>query len=559
MSTNRVLTGGADLRMESDGVMTGYAAMFNEPASGLPFHEELAPGCFRSSLESGSDVLACVDHNPERLLGRTSSGTLKLDEDKRGLRFELQLPQTQLGRDVAEQVRRKDLQGCSFAFNVKSDSWQTDGNQRSRRIDDVELLDVSLCALPAYGCTNGTVSLRSDLARMTTMNDSDIAAQLEAARDEQRAIADKDVATITEADEQRFGELDSRVAELEKSAKWMQRRSGLSSQDAPQAVPVVAASVADRDDELRSMHHYMLTGQAQQRRGTNNTGTGSEGGFLVPEFWSQSIIDKVREIGSVMGLANVQSIEGKTNYSLVTTRPSFSWIAEGAAPADSSLAFSQATVGVKTVGGRCIVTRDLLADSISGFNESYLQMQMATGMSEAVETALHGGTGADSDTPDGIGTAVASANQVTAGHATDLAIADVFSTYTTLGAAYRNAGTWLVSPGFLDQVRQMTTGSATGQYIWTVANDPGLVGGYAGQILGRPVVVSSYLDEPATGKTVAYFGDFSRAFLVGLRGGMEMISDPYTLANKRQVALNMWSRMDTAVLDDNALTNLTMA
>ena len=390
------------------------------------------------------------------------------------------------------------------------------------------------------------------------MNDSDIAAELDAARTEQRDIAAKDVNDITDADEQRFGELDDRVATLEKSATWLQRRSALAG--AETAAPVLTAT-DDRGDELRGFHKYLTTGQVELRGGgaNNNTGTDSQGGYLVPTFWSSSIIDKVREIGSVMGLANVQQIDGTTNYSIVTSRPSFEWVAEGEAPTASAMAFSQATVGVKTIAGQCAVTRDLLADSISGFNEQYLQMQMATGMSEAIETALHGGTGADSDTPDGIGTAVASANQVTAGSATAVAVGDVFDAYTALGAQYRATGTWLVSPSFLDQVRQLTTGSATGQYIWSVAGDPGIVNGYVGTILGRPVVVSTYLDSVAAGNTVAYFGDFQRAMLVGVRGGMEIVSDPYTLANKRQVALNMWQRLDTCVLDDAALANITMA
>jgi HK97 family phage major capsid protein/HK97 family phage prohead protease len=533
-TNNRHMTRATELRVTGEGHLAGYAAVFNIPADGLPFTETLAPGCFARSLESGTDVLACVDHDPGKLLGRTSSGTLTLGEDKRGLFFDIDLPKTQLGRDVTEQVKRGDLAGCSFAFDITQ--------------DECALLDVSVCALPCYGATS--VSLRSDQTRTGTMNDSDIAAQLDAARSEQRAIADKELSTITQADEQRFGELDTRVADLEKSAKWLQRRSTM---DTATAAPVVVSAKSDtKSDELRSLHTYLTTGREAR---SNNTGTPSAGGYMVPDFWSDQVIDKVREIGSVMALANVQQIAGDTKYAIVSSRPSFEWVAEGAAPTDSAMVFSQATVGVNTCAGRVPVTRDLLADSIGGFNEAYLQGQMAAGLSEAIETVLHAGTGA-ANTPDGIGTAVVAGNQVTAAGAAAIAVGDVFDTYTALGSQYRANGTWLVSPSFLDEVRQLTSST---NYIWRMADDPGIANGYIGNLLGRPVVVSTYLDAVATGNTVAYFGDFSAAFLVGMRGGVEIVSDPYTLANQRTIALNMWQRLDTAVLDSSALANLTMA
>jgi uncharacterized protein len=78
--------------------LTGYAATYNVEARIADFVEVIRPGAFAGSL--GQDILALVDHNPTRLLARTKSGTLRLSEDDKGLRFELDVPDTSDGRDI---------------------------------------------------------------------------------------------------------------------------------------------------------------------------------------------------------------------------------------------------------------------------------------------------------------------------------------------------------------------------------------------------------------------------------------------------------------------------
>lgn len=129
--------------------LTGYVARFGREANMGSFTERIAPGAFRGSL--GADVLALVDHSPEKLLGRTSTGTLRLDEDREGLAFSLDVPNTTLGRDVLAMAERGDLGGMSFGFNATDERW--DG--RTRELRAVNLLEVSVVhAWPAYAGTD---------------------------------------------------------------------------------------------------------------------------------------------------------------------------------------------------------------------------------------------------------------------------------------------------------------------------------------------------------------------------------------------------------------------
>lgn len=143
-------------------VIRGYASVFDAESQDLGgFREIVKAGCFRSSLDSNDDVLATIDHDPARLLGRRSSGTLHLMEDARGLRFEVQPPDTTYARDLAESMKRGDIKGASFGFipDKGGQTWRTESGQRIRELRSVRLLDVSVVASPAY--PDASAALRS--------------------------------------------------------------------------------------------------------------------------------------------------------------------------------------------------------------------------------------------------------------------------------------------------------------------------------------------------------------------------------------------------------------
>lgn len=132
--------------------LEGYAAVFDSPTRIAGFNEIIKPGAFRATLEARSDVLALVDHDPSRLLARTGSGTLRLAEDARGLAFELDVPDTQLGRDLLALAERRDLGGMSFSFRVKKEAWPATDRRELRAVDLIEVSVVQ--AFPAYSATS---------------------------------------------------------------------------------------------------------------------------------------------------------------------------------------------------------------------------------------------------------------------------------------------------------------------------------------------------------------------------------------------------------------------
>jgi HK97 family phage prohead protease len=159
-----------ELRAEGDGMtFIGYAAKFNSPSEDLGgFVETIEPGAFRRSLRSRNDVKLLVNHDTGRVLASTRSGTMKLYEDEVGLRVEASLPNTSDGRDMAELLRRGDLNKMSFGFSVIKDSWNQEMTQRT--LKSVRLFETSIVAFPAYAATEAMVRSLDKVATRAQVN-----------------------------------------------------------------------------------------------------------------------------------------------------------------------------------------------------------------------------------------------------------------------------------------------------------------------------------------------------------------------------------------------------
>lgn len=166
------------------GVLSGYASVFNKLSQNLGgFVERVDPGAFNKSLADHVPVLARYNHDDNHLLGTTEGGTLRLEVDGTGLRYEVDLPDTSSARDVRELARRGDLRYSSFAFRTISDDWDvTPEGFPLRTLLGLHLIDVAPVNNPAYRDT--TTGLRSLAERL----DMDVDKLRDAAPDELRQL-----------------------------------------------------------------------------------------------------------------------------------------------------------------------------------------------------------------------------------------------------------------------------------------------------------------------------------------------------------------------------------
>ncbi|MCF5992499.1 HK97 family phage prohead protease, partial [Xanthomonas perforans] len=119
--------------------LIGLAAPFGTETRIADFRELIAPGAFTRTLAENKDILALADHAPDKVLGRTKSGTLALRQTDKGLEYSLTLPDTSTGNDIRTLAKRGDLGGVSMGFVATRDSW--DGDRGTRQ--GVEVSEVS--------------------------------------------------------------------------------------------------------------------------------------------------------------------------------------------------------------------------------------------------------------------------------------------------------------------------------------------------------------------------------------------------------------------------------
>ena len=158
-----------EFRMENaeyeGNTIRGYAAVYNSDSEWMGgFYEQIEAGAFDGVMDN--DVRAYFNHDENLLLGRVSSGTLRIGTDKRGLYYEVDLPNTTYANDLVELMKRGDVNQSSFAFLIDQDRWEQRDGKTYRIIEKVSrLLDVSPVSQPAY--PDATSELKRDLETET--------------------------------------------------------------------------------------------------------------------------------------------------------------------------------------------------------------------------------------------------------------------------------------------------------------------------------------------------------------------------------------------------------
>lgn len=195
-------------------MIVGYAAVFyraDDPGTEYRLWsdtvERIMDGAFDGALKDKDLVRGLTNHDPCWLLGRSDQGTVRLAVDKIGLRYEIDPPDTQAGRDTVALLERGDLDGSSFGFRVSGSkrgktAWIEEARDGRtlyvREIRDLELVDVGPVTFPAYEST--AAGVRSESDAVEARSDFDAWQRVQAAADQVPVELDMDLA-IAEAEQ----------------------------------------------------------------------------------------------------------------------------------------------------------------------------------------------------------------------------------------------------------------------------------------------------------------------------------------------------------------------
>ena len=151
------LLGGSELRAGGDSrKIEGRSIVFNSLSQDFGgWKEEISPDAISDEIINASDILFLLNHSDSRgILGRKrkGSGSLSTEIREDGVYFSFEAPQTSLGDELLEYLRRGDITQCSFAFTVDDDDWkeQEDGTYIRTIKKFHKIYDMSAVYTPAY-------------------------------------------------------------------------------------------------------------------------------------------------------------------------------------------------------------------------------------------------------------------------------------------------------------------------------------------------------------------------------------------------------------------------
>ena len=140
--------------------VTGYAATFEQETvlyeyDGIKYKEIIDRNAFSGAKMQ--DVVMNYNHGGKPV-ARTRNGTLTLTVDNKGLLVEADLSGTEEGRRLFEEIDGGYIDKMSFAFKIKSDSYDRAKHLR-RLLSFEQIFDVAAVNFPAYESTS--ISARS--------------------------------------------------------------------------------------------------------------------------------------------------------------------------------------------------------------------------------------------------------------------------------------------------------------------------------------------------------------------------------------------------------------
>ena len=237
-------------------------------------------------------------------------------------------------------------------------------------------------------------------------------------------------------------------------------------------------------------------------------GTDSEGGYLIPDEFEQTIIDGLADENIIRQLANVITTSfGDKKIPVSASHGTATWTDEGDAYNESDDSFGIVTIGAHKLTTIIKVSEELINDSV--FNiERYIAKEFARRIAAAEEEAFITGNGTGKPT----GLLVTGEVGVTAASATALTSDEVIDLYYSLREPYRKNAVFITNDDTVKAIRKLKDGQ--GQYLW----QPSVAAGAPDTILGRPIKTSTFVPKIEAGAKTIAFGDYSYYWIADRQG-----------------------------------------
>lgn len=567
----------------------GYAVVFNSQSEDLGFYETINPSAITEEVLMRSDVFCLFNHDQDKVLARSKYGTgsLQLQLDEQGLKYTFTAPNTDLGDELLEYLRRGDIDSSSFAFTVSTDEgsevWTTgtDGRQYREILKIDELHDVSPVWNPAYSSTSVSQRTLDKLNQLREMQDEkEKEVQDETVEKTDEVQEDKEVPTQEEVEKKNTDTEDKEVQDKEETVEKSDEEVVDEDKDKDNDV-----EGEDKEEETRSARthkHININTMKEQRfsllkairnvaenRQLDNVtaavcnegmkemraaGLNTVGQIYIPTMETRAAVSVASEgvdvvatdlydiieplrAKNVLVQAGAKFYTGLTNNAQipVMTGSNVNWAGETAAATDGNVLFNNVTLTPKRLTAYVDISKMLLAQDSIGV-ENAIRQDLINAINSKLESTILGKGAKSATSPAGI------FNGKTPTKVTD------FEGLVGLEAKVEEANvlggiSYIASPSARASFRNMMKGSrGTAQLAYV-----------DGALDGTPVYSTSNVEA----KTFVV-GDFSN-LAIGSWGGLDIVVDNYTQAVNGMIRLVVNAYFDAALIRPEAFQFGTFA
>jgi HK97 family phage major capsid protein len=382
-------------------------------------------------------------------------------------------------------------------------------------------------------------------ARALLTDNTELASDTEAQFDRMLAEAD---ALSARAD--RLADLEARDAA--RAEADLEARRPVEDRQIETAKP---ASAEDREAALWTgfIRDTLSREERSEFRAQTVTGTGAEGGYLVPQTHYAQIVRSMAAFGPMLNpnLVNLVETLGGGQWNVPTnddTGNAGALISENTAVSAASLTFGTKTLGAhKFTSNLFTVSDEMLQDSAYDV-VSFVNSAIGERLGRALNAAFTTGDG--SDKPQGIVGAATSA--FTSAANTTVTADEILTLIHSVDPAYRASATMMFNDATALVLRKLKA-ETSGEYLW----QPSIQAGQPGTIFGHNYVINPAMASIGASTKPILFGDFKR-FTVRAVKGINVVRLNERYADQGLVGFIGFARYDSELLDSKAVKVITI-
>lgn len=345
-----------------------------------------------------------------------------------------------------------------------------------------------------------------------------------------------------------------REERLEASEKHLAERQDITAKIRNVSTDEVAE---DEKAEARAFSNYLRKGMnglngedrelaVKRFQNAQSAGTGSEGGYTVPQGFYDELQDALKAYGGMMdpGVSFVFDTSTGNALPIPTdndTTNSGAILTENTQVGNQDVTFGSVTLNAYTYTSKLVlVSNQLLQDS--AFNlDSFLAGKLGVRIARAINTHFTVGTGASQ--PNGLITAATAGPVGATGETTSLVFDDLIELEHSVDPAYRKGARFMFADSTLKAIKKLKDGY--GRYLWqpglTVAGEPPTINNY-------PYTVNQDMPVMAANAKSVAFGDFSKYFIRRVVGTQVLrLTERY--ADYNQTGFVAFQRWDGNLVD----------